>query len=80
MIAAIAPSLRFVLVGGEKLDLAGEAVTIGVEAGAVLPFFGSRPRRFLRVSVVGVELRAGCHVCFTFRSSSPNGAAPLTKI
>ena len=31
----------FVLVGGEKLDLAGEAVTIGVEPGAMLTFFGS---------------------------------------
>jgi hypothetical protein len=29
-----------VLVGGEQADLAGEAVTIGVEAGAMLAFFG----------------------------------------
>jgi hypothetical protein len=42
----------FVLVGGEKADLAGEAVTISVEAGAMLAFFGFGTRRFLSVGDV----------------------------
>jgi len=37
------------LVGGEKADLAGEAVTISVETGAMLGFFGSGTRRVLGV-------------------------------
>jgi hypothetical protein len=36
----------FALVGGEQADLSGEAVTIGVEAGAMLAFFGFGARRF----------------------------------
>jgi hypothetical protein len=43
---------RFVLVGGEKADLAGEAVTISVETGAMLAFFGFGTGRFLSVSDV----------------------------
>jgi hypothetical protein len=39
----------FVLVGGEKTDLAGEAVTIG-EAGAMLACFGLGTGGFLSVS------------------------------
>ena len=42
----------FMLVGSEKLDLAGEAVTIGVEAGAVLTVLASGACRFLSVSDV----------------------------
>jgi len=37
------------LAGGDKTDLAGEAVTIGVEAGALLAFFGSGTGGFLSV-------------------------------
>jgi len=39
-----------VLFGGEKADLAGEAVTISVEAGAMLACFGFRTGGFLSVS------------------------------
>jgi hypothetical protein len=39
-----------VLFGGEKADLAGEAVTISVEAGAMLAFFGFGTGGFLSVS------------------------------
>jgi hypothetical protein len=42
----------FVLFGGEKADLAGEAVTIGVEAGAMLAFFGFGTGGFLSVGDV----------------------------
>jgi hypothetical protein len=42
----------FVLVGGEKIDLAGESVTIGVEAGAMLAFFGFGASGFLSVGDV----------------------------
>ena len=38
-----------VLVGGEKTDLASEAVTISVEAGAMLAFFGFGARGMLGV-------------------------------
>ena len=41
-----------VLVGGEEMDLAGEAVTIGVEAGAMFAWFGFGTGGFLRVSDV----------------------------
>ena len=52
----------FVLVGSEEIDLAGETVTIGVEAGAVLAILGSGAGGFLSVGEVGFELCAGCHV------------------
>ena len=52
----------FVLVGSEKLNLAGEAVTIGVETGAVFAFVGYGAGGFLSVGEVGFELCAGCHV------------------
>jgi len=45
-----------VLIGGKEIDLASEAVTIGVETGAILAFFGSGTRAFLSVSEVGFEL------------------------
>ncbi len=66
-----------VLIGGEKADLAGEAVTTGdktgVEAGAMLAFFGFRAGRFLGVGEVGFLLRCGGHmVCF---GRSPWGRA-----
>ncbi len=41
------------LIGGEKTDLAGEAVAVGVEAGAMLAFFGFGTGGMLGVGQVG---------------------------
>ena len=63
------PVESFVLVGGEQADLAaGEAVTIRVEAGAMLPFFGLGAGRFLSVGDVGFLPICGGHMGFFGRS------------
>ena len=65
----------FVLVDCEEMDLAGEAVTIGVEARAMFAGFGSGAGGFLSVSEVGFELRAGTHCLFYLSERSPWGHA-----
>jgi hypothetical protein len=67
------------LVGGEKADLAGEAVTMGVEAGAVLAFFGFGADGVLGVGQVGDYLIHRRHVCIYLQSAA-HGAAPLTQL
>src|SRR6185437_12668233 len=49
----------FQFLGSEREDLGGEAVTSGIERGALLPLLGARPGRFLGVQAIGAKARFG---------------------